>query len=199
LTETPARRRGRPPKSSVPAEAPADRLVAAAGEACAQLGFERVTLEAIGQRVGMTPAAIYNHFSSKDELLYAAGLHGLERLTATLAGSELAVQTVHDIAAAYLRPEMASTRRLFLELHLAGTRHPELALHLARWHAQWAKVFADLVDRADEDPGATVKALFLVLLGLCHIDQLGAMPADGNAIAQRVDRLVGALYPDGGR
>jgi AcrR family transcriptional regulator len=188
---------GRPPKSS--AAPPAERLLTAAGEACAELGFERVTLEAIGGRVGMTPAAIYNHFGGKDELLYAAGKHGLEQLTATLAPAELGIATVHDIAAAYMRPEMATTRRLFLELHLAGPRHPELAAHLDRWHAEWAKVFADLVDPDDADPSATVKTLFLLLLGLCHVDDLSAMQADEEALTSRVDRLVGALYPDEGR
>jgi AcrR family transcriptional regulator len=186
-------RRGRPPKSEDPATA--DRLLEAAGEACAELGFERVTLEAIGKRVGVTATAIYNHFGSKDELLYAAGLHGLDRLTETLAGSEVRIQTVHDVAKAYLRPEMATTRRLFLELHMAGVRHPELAGHLARWHQGWAKVFADLVPPGDDAPAATVKALFLLLLGLCHIEDLGAIRADRAALGLRVDRLVSALYP----
>jgi sirohydrochlorin ferrochelatase len=93
---------------------------------------------------------------------------------------------------------MAATRRLFLELHLAGTRHPELAGHLDRWHAQWANVFVELVGDGDDDPAATVKAFFLVLLGLCHIEELSAMPGGGDGLAGRVDRLVGALYPNGG-
>jgi AcrR family transcriptional regulator len=190
------RRRGRPPKSA--AAPPAERLLIAAGEACAEFGFERVTLEAIGQRVGMTPAAIYNHFGGKDELLYAAGQRGLEQLTAALVGTELGVRTVHRIAAAFMRPDMATTRRLFLELHLAGDRHPELGAHLDRWHAEWAKVFADLVGSEDRDSGATVKALFLLLLGLCHVDHLSAMPAGRKALTARVDRLVDALYPGGG-
>jgi AcrR family transcriptional regulator len=188
-----SKRLGRPPKSSAPP--PGVRLLTAAAEACAELGFERVTLDAIGQRVGMTPAAIYNHFAGKDDLLYAAGQYGLQQLTAALVDAELGVQTVHDIAAAYLLPEMATTRRLFLELHLAGERHPELAEHLASWHREWAAVFEGLVSSRDGDPGATVKALFLLLLGLCHIDSLGAVPADASAVAERVDRLVTALYP----
>src|SRR5581483_1716912 len=146
-------RRGRPPKSDA-VEPPAARLLAAAGEACAELGFERVTLEAIASRAGVTPAAIYNHFGNKDELLYAAGKHGLEWLTEELTTTELGNQTVHDIAVAFMRPAMTNTRRLLLELHLASSRHPELAAHLAEWHTEWAKVFVDLVPSRD-DPDAT--------------------------------------------
>jgi AcrR family transcriptional regulator len=171
--------------------------MAAAAEACAELGFDGVTLEAIGRRASVTPAAIYNHFAGKDELLYAAGVYALEQLTETLTGTELGAEVVHDVAAAYLRPEMAVARRLFVELHLAGTRHPELAAHLAAWHAEWAKVFADVVRDTDDDPAATVKVLFLVLLGLCHIDELDAMDAPADALLARVDRLVGSLYPTG--
>lgn len=145
----------------------------------------------------MTPAAIYNHFSGKAELLYAAGEYALEQLGDTLIGGGARPRTVRDVAAAYLRPEMGTARRLFTELHLAGTRHRELAEHLARWHARWAAAFAELAGPADDDAAATVKALFLVLLGLCHIDELSDMPSSRAALAARVDAIVTSLYPTG--
>lgn len=188
------RRRGRPPKSSSAAGSPADRLLAAAGEACAELGFETVTLEAIGRRAGMTPAAIYNHFGGKAELLYAAGVYALERMGDVLAGAGAAPRTVREVAAAYLRPEMGTARRLFVELHLAGSRHPDLANHLARWHDQWTRTFAGAAPPEDDDPVTTVKVLFLVLLGLCHIDELSDMPSSPSALASRVDGLIDTLY-----
>lgn len=188
------RRRGRPPKSSPPAPAPADRLLAAAGQACAELGFESVTLEAIGRRAGMTAAGIYNHFGGKAELLYAAGVYALEGMGDVLGGDGTEPRTVRDVAAAYLRPEMATARRLFVELHLAGARHPELAHHLARWHEQWARMFAGVAPPEDDDPAATVKALFLVLLGLCHLDELSDMPSSPSALSARVDGLIDSLF-----
>ena len=49
-----------------------------------------------------------------------------------------AKQAAHDIADAYLQPSFREGRRLILELHLAGARHPELATHLAEWHREFA-------------------------------------------------------------
>ena len=56
-------------------------------------------------------------------------------------------------------------------------------------------MLGDVVAPGDADPAATVKALFLLLLGLCHLEDLGAIHADGAAVRDRVGRLVDALYP----
>jgi AcrR family transcriptional regulator len=196
VTAPPAKRRGRPPKSDDPATK--DRLLEAAADACVAVGFESVTLAGIAERAGVTATAIYNHFTSREELLYAAGRRALDALAASLSPEQAGAAAVHEIALAYLRPDMAGTRRLFLELHLAGARHPDLASHLAEWHGEFAKVLGDVVGPGDTDPAATVKALFLLLLGLCHLEDLGAVDADGDAVRQRVGRLVDALYPVAG-
>ena len=94
---------------------------------------------------------------------------------------------------------MAGTRRLFLELHLAGARHPDLAAHLAEWHREAAKPLADAVGPDDDDPAATVKVLFLLLLGACHLEDLDAIDAGGDALVERAGRLVDVLYPRPGR
>ena len=168
-------------------------------------GFESVTLAGIAERAGVTATAIYNHFASREELLYAAGRWALEQLAASLTpvadGDEPALTptsaaaAVHDIAAAYLRPEMRATRRLFLELHLAGARHPDLAVHLDDWHREFGKMLGDLVAADDDVPGATVKTLFMLLLGLCHLEDLDAITATPAATLERVGRLVDVLYP----
>ncbi len=186
------RRRGRPPKSDDPATK--DRLLDAAADACIADGFEAVTLAGIADRAGVTATAIYNHFASREELLYAAGRRAIDDLAQSLSPWLEGTDAVRAIAHAFLRPEMAATRRLVLELHVAGTHHPDLAVHLAEWHHEFAKLIADVVP-AGGAPMPTVKALFLVLLGLCHIDDLGAIKATPKAVRDRVDRVVDALYP----
>jgi hypothetical protein len=104
---------------------------------------------------------------------------------------------VHEIALAYLRPDRVTTRRLFLELHLAGSRHPDLAAHLVEWHREFAKVLVAVVPPGDPSAQATVKTLFLVLLGLCHLEDLDAVSADAAEVRERVGRLVDVLYPGG--
>jgi AcrR family transcriptional regulator len=173
------RRRGRPPKSDDPSTR--DRLLDAATEACVAQGFDGVTLADIAERAGVTATAIYNHFANKEELLYTAGRRALRDLTATLSPSEEGARAVHDVAAAYLRPELA----------------PELAEHLAAWHREFAKVLADLTPSGDRARTATVKSLFLLLLGLCHLEDLSALDAEPKQLATRVDRMVDALYPNG--
>src|SRR3954452_22950934 len=70
-------RRGRPPNSD--GQETAARLLDAAAAACAESGFDGATLNEIARRAGVTAAAIYNHYDSREDLLYAAGVRALER------------------------------------------------------------------------------------------------------------------------
>jgi len=185
-------RRGRPPNSA--GADTATRLVDAAADVCAELGFDGATLSKIANRAGVTSAAIYNHFDSREALLYAAGVRGLEQITA--AASRSGATSARAIAAAYLRPELRQTRRLIAELHLAGGRDPQLATLLAAWHRRWAKVWISLLPADDPHPQATVKALYLLLLGLCHLDDLSAVKASAAEVAVRVELLVDSIFPD---
>ena len=190
MARSPARR-GRPPKAE--AGDTRDRLLAAATEACAEVGYDRATLQEIAGRAGVTATAIYNHFGSREELLHLAGVLGLQQMTDTIAahGPDAGFT---GIALAYLRPDMAGTRRLLAELHVAGRRDARLATLLDGWHRAEAE---RLVERlpADADAQATVKALFLLLLGLCHLDDLSAVAADPDAVARRVALLAAAVEP----
>lgn len=69
----PAVRRGRPPNSS--ARASRDRLMRAAAVQFSQAEFSEVNMEDIAAEAGMTGAAIYNHFPSKDALFIATANH----------------------------------------------------------------------------------------------------------------------------
>lgn len=184
------RRRGRPPKSDDPATR--DRLLEAAAEACIEVGFEAVTVASVAQRAGVTPAAVYNHFADKAALLYTAGREAIDRLNATVAATGDPARAAHQVVAAFLAPSFRPSRRLVLELHLAGARHPELAAHLADWHREFAG--RSVRPGGEHPPPATVKAFFLLLLGLCHLDDLDAIDTTETALRARIDRLVDALY-----
>ncbi len=53
-----------------------DRLLAAAAEAFADKGFHATTTRDIAARVGLSPAGVYVHFGSKEELLFELSLVG---------------------------------------------------------------------------------------------------------------------------
>jgi AcrR family transcriptional regulator len=171
-------------------------LLDAASSACAEQGFDGATLAEIARRAGVTAAAVYNHFDSREHLLYAAGRRGLQRMTEA-AGAEPRAETsaLRAVAAAYLRPDMAETRRLLAELHLASRRDRGLAELLGEWHTAVAADLVGLLPADDPSPEATVKALFLLLLGLCHLEDLDAVAADPDALRDRVGTLVDVLHP----
>lgn len=184
------RRRGRPPKSEELATR--ERLLTAAAEACVEVGFERVTLAGVASRAGVTPAAVYNHFADKADLLYTAGRTAIDRLSERIAPGGRPERGAREVAVAFLDPSFRTSRQLLLELHLAGTRHPQLAAHLADWHREFARLpFDD--DLGAEAQAANVKALFLLLLGLCHLDDLASIDVPAATLRQRIDVAVQAL------
>lgn len=192
--KAPARRpRGRPPKSD--GLATAQRLLDAATEVCVERGFEGSTLPLIAERACVSPTAVYNHFHSREELLYAAAVRALDQITAAALRTGRGSRAVQAIAMAYLRPEMRRNRRLIAELHLASRRDERLASLISEWHRRHADRFVEALAGTDPNPKATTKALFLLLLGLCHIDDLWAIRASGAAVAERVERLVDVLVP----
>lgn len=197
MSRTPAaserkNRRGRPPNSD--GQETAARLLDAAAAACAESGFDGATLNEIARRAGVTAAAIYNHYDSREDLLYAAGVRALEQVT-DVVPRDAGGDAVRIIAAAYLRPELKETRRLLAELHVASARDPRLAQLLGSWHRSWAQALKAVLPADDPAPDATVKLFFLLLLGLCHFDDLVAVRAPQADVVDRVEDLVDALIP----
>jgi AcrR family transcriptional regulator len=58
------------------------RLVAAAGELFAEQGVSGTSLQAIADRLGVTKAAVYHQFASKDEIVLAVAEPVIRRLEA---------------------------------------------------------------------------------------------------------------------
>jgi AcrR family transcriptional regulator len=187
------RPRGRPPNSL--GRATAERLLDAATAVCIERGFDRSTVPLIAERAGVSPSAIYNHFHSREELLYGAAVRALDEITAAALQTGRGAQALQAIAAAYLRPEMRQNRRLIAELHLASRRDKRLASLIAKWHRRYAERLVEALASNDPNPHATTKTVFLLLLGLCHLDDLPAIRAPHAAIAERVERLVDVLVP----
>jgi AcrR family transcriptional regulator len=187
----PRRGRGRPPKSEGLFTAQA--LLDAAAEVCAERGFEGTTVARVAERIGVSPTAVYNHYADREDLLYAAAVQGLERITSFSVRSMRGPDAAPALAAAYLRPEMRSTRRLLAELHLASGRDERLARLLAEWHRTWTRAMLDRLPADDPDPTATVKAIFLLLLGLCHYDDLPAVRAPRAAVTERAELALRTL------
>ena len=185
--ETP--RSGRPPKLDDSGVATRERLLSAAIASCVEHGFEGVTVGDIAARADVSAPAIYNHFGGKVELLVAAGRWALDRLgpldTARLSGSA--------VMRAFLADGFADSRRLLVELHLAGQRHPEVAELLAAWHRQHATAWAERT--TDPDADAIVVTYFALLLGLCQIQSLSSLAVPVSAVADHAEAMIHVLFP----
>jgi AcrR family transcriptional regulator len=187
-----SRRRGRPAGSD--GLATRERLVDAALAACLDVGFDRVTLADVAARADVTPAAVYNHFTDKGELLYEAGRRSLEDLTAGAVGSLAEVRTAREIAAGYLAPELSSQRRLLLQIHQASEHDADLRAVLADWHRKSAERLRPLIAADAPDPVTVLKTFYLLLLGLCHLEHLEALDAPPDQLTDQVGDLVDELF-----
>ena len=185
-------RRGRPAGSD--GATTRERLVEAAHAACLDVGFDAVTLADIATRADVTPAAVYNHFADKGELLFEAGRRALEDLTAGAVGSLAAVRTAREIAEGYLAPELSAQRRLLLQIHQASERDEGLRSVLAEWHRRSTDDLRPLLADDERDPVVVFKAFYLVLLGCCHLEQLEALDAPPARLSTRVGELVDVLF-----
>lgn len=193
--ETTTPRRGRPPKSDD--RATRDRLLDAAAALCIADGFDSVRLADVASRAGVTAAAIYNHFNDRESLLLAAGRRALDNMAAAWRSTD-PILDVEALALGWIQPELAGSRRLLLELHLAAARHPHLAELLQSWHAEAAERVAPVVPETQHAP-TTVKSFFLLVLGLCHVDELPGIESDPEVLRMQVRAQVRAIFSDPGR
>ena len=183
-------RSGRPPKLDDAGIATRERLLSAAIASCVEHGFEGVTVGDIAARADVSAPAIYNHFGGKVELLVAAGRWALDRLRP----SDSAQLSAAEVMRAFLADGFADSRRLLVELHLAGQRHPEVAELLAAWHRQHASAWAKRSD--DPDADAIVVTWFALLLGLCQIQSLASLAVPTPAVADHAEAMIHVLFPE---
>src|SRR3546814_20045162 len=93
-------------------------------------------------------------------------------------------------------PSSTRTDPLFPYTTLFRFRRDQRLAHLlGEWHqTEAARAAALLGDRLGH-PEATVKALFLMLLGLCHLEDLASIEADPEDLGGRISQMVEALAP----
>ena len=179
---------GRPP-SGEDEVATRDRLIAASIEVFVEHGFRQASLTEIAKRAGISGPAVYKHFDGKADLLMQAARCSLDSLLTVAPAAEL---TPAETARRWLADDFAHTRRLLLELHLAAAREVDLASLLADWHRErtreWQSRHAYSLER--------IKAFYLLLLGLAHVDGLDSLAVEPDHLRECVDRMVGALFAD---
>ncbi|MET9554084.1 TetR/AcrR family transcriptional regulator [Streptomyces sp. NPDC006645] len=176
----------------------ARRLLVAAVEAFAERGYHATTTRDIASRAGMSPAALYIHYKTKEELLHRISRIGhdkaLEILTAAADRDGTAAERLTGAVRSFVRWHAArhtTARVVQYELDaLADEHRTEIVELRRRSDATVRRILQDGVRDGEFDvpdvPGTT-----LAVLSLC-IDVARWFNTEG----RRTPDEVGALYAD---
>ncbi|MER8234464.1 TetR/AcrR family transcriptional regulator [Streptomyces sp. NPDC094049] len=176
----------------------ARRLLVAAVEAFAERGYHATTTRDIAGRAGMSPAALYIHYKTKEELLHRISRIGhdkaLEILRAAADGEGTAAERLAGAVRSFVRwhaERHATARVVQYELDALGPEHRAEIVELRRESDAVVRgIIAEGVAAGEFDvpdvPGTTV-----AVLSLC-IDVSRWFTTQG----RRTPDEVGALYAD---
>ncbi|PJN36468.1 TetR family transcriptional regulator [Streptomyces sp. CB02959] len=176
----------------------ARRLVSAAVQAFAERGYHATTTRDIAGRAGMSPAALYIHYKTKEELLYRISGIGHEKalqiMSAAAEARGSATDRLRDAVRAFARwhAEHHTTARVIqYELQaLSADHYAEIAGLRRRTDRLLRQIIEDGAEsgefRVADIPGTT-----LAVLSLC-VDVARWFSAEG----PRTPDEVGALYAD---
>jgi AcrR family transcriptional regulator len=177
-----------------------ERILAAAERLFAEQGYDRVSMPAIAEASGVTAGAIYRHFPGKAALFFEIVRRAVQATPAAPAGEA----SLPEIVAAYASRRMKRVRQMAIEMHAASARDATvrrlLRTTLARQIGEMqgaiaASQQAGALDPA-LDPELAASLLFVVIMGLTHMETL--LPGKvGDAafrafVADRVAALLGA-------
>ncbi|MFF9349749.1 TetR/AcrR family transcriptional regulator [Streptomyces sp. NPDC014734] len=177
----------------------ARRLLVAAVDAFAERGYHATTTRDIAGRAGMSPAALYIHYRTKEELLHRISRIGHDRalsvLRAAADGDGTAAERLTEAVRSFVRwhAERHTTARVVqYELDALGEEHRAEIVELRRRSdAVVRRIIGDGVRTGEFDvpdvPGTT-----LAVLSLC-IDVARWFNARGSRTPDEVGELYAGL------
>ena len=125
-------------------------LLDAAARLFAERGVDGASVDAIAEAAGRTSGALYDHFGSKDGLLFALLDGWVDDLAVVISAELVHADTFEDRVAALWRnfvdPSVGDGRWIALEHELwsYAVRHEPVRAHLAeRYRAAWAGIDDD--------------------------------------------------------
>ncbi|MFF0514745.1 TetR family transcriptional regulator [Streptomyces sp. NPDC004250] len=176
----------------------ARRLLVAAVEAFAERGYHATTTRDIAGRAGMSPAALYIHYKTKEELLHRISRIGHTRAVAILRsaaqGDGSATERLADAVSSFVRwhaGRRTTARVVQYELDALGPEAREEILTLRRQCDAAVRGIIDDGVATGEFDVPDVKGTTLAVLSLC-IDVARWFNVNG----ARTPDEVGALYAD---
>ncbi|MGP9021712.1 TetR/AcrR family transcriptional regulator [Streptomyces sp. BR1] len=176
----------------------ARRLLLAAVEAFAERGYHATTTRDIAGRAGMSPAALYIHYKTKEELLHRISRIGHDKaleILETAAGADgTAAERLTDAVRSFVRWHAGhhmTARVVQYELDALGDEHRAEIVELRRRSDAAVRRILNEGVAAGEFDVPDVPGTTLAVLSLC-IDVARWFNAQG----RRTPDEVGALYAD---
>ncbi|WP_030343539.1 TetR/AcrR family transcriptional regulator [Streptomyces californicus] len=187
----------------------ARRLLVAAVDAFAERGYHATTTRDIAGRAGMSPAALYIHYKTKEELLHRISKLGHERALSVLEAEAdregAAVDRLAGAVRSFVRwhAERHTTARVVqYELDALGEEHrTEIVALRRRSDAVVRRIIGEGVRDGEFDvpdvPGTTLAVLSLCIDVARWFNARGSRTPDevGELYAGLVLRMVGARRP----
>ncbi|WP_327405206.1 TetR/AcrR family transcriptional regulator [Streptomyces sp. NBC_01288] len=176
----------------------ARRLLIAAVEAFAERGYHATTTRDIAGRAGMSPAALYIHYKTKEELLHRISRIGHEKaldILRTAAGREGgAAERLADAVSSFVRWHAGGRTTARVVQYELDSLGPDARAEILALRRQVDAEVRGIVEDGVADGSfdvADVKGTTLAILSLC-IDVARWFSLDG----PRTPDEVGALYAD---
>ncbi len=153
-----------------------ESILIAARNCFAENGYGASTFKQVAKRAGLTPAALYTHFSSKPDLFlstiefsYTPLLPGFKAIFDIDAPFKEKLRTLLELAVD-LYEEDRTTLAFIVGAHIEAKRHPEIADYEDRDYYKIAStmlrsVFQEAIDNGDVPPHFSVDDLMLTFIG----------------------------------
>jgi AcrR family transcriptional regulator len=200
-----ATRIGRPPGHS--SELTRGRILRAARECFARLGYERATNRDIAAAAGVTAAAIYRYFDSKPDLYFAAVREALAELVPRVRAAVTSQASARAAFRALLQTtgeqdvHRKQAARFLSALPLEMQRHPEVAQGMLADPGEVFTIVNELVAagvRTKEIPPAkrerVVATIIAALMGVAMYSTAVGDVAGEQAVAGFLDLIDDQLF-----
>ena len=179
-------------------------LVDAAAQLIAEEGYDRLSMDRVAARAGMTKGAIYGNFTSKEDLIIEAFASGLRRTPPSLVPGASAADHLRTIAEEMVamapRVRAAATQLVAFELY--ALTHEEMRVRAAEYNAAtYARMEAWVrqmfpVDQLRMPPAEFVRVLHALSNGLLVIHALAPDLVSADVVRAALASLAKEAVPE---
>jgi AcrR family transcriptional regulator len=173
-----------------------ERLVAAAFDLVAEIGFEGLRLRQVAERTGIDHSTLHHYFATKQDLIAAVAEYTARQFWSTApSGTDAAGGALreHLDALARLIEDRPQLFAVTAELDLRARRDPLVAAALAELERGWRELLVDLIGRGSPGADAATGAELVI----ATVKGVRLLPELAGAVFAQLAALLAAA-PEGG-